>query len=53
MRVFLNKISKLPNLEYILIETRSDKDDLFGVGKKLARMSLSQITIVDLLIKLF
>ena len=34
--IFLNKISKLPNLEYILIETRSDKDDLFGVGKKIS-----------------
>ena len=35
--IFLNKISKLPNLEYILIETRSDKDDLFGVGKKISK----------------
>ena len=35
--IFLNKISKISNLEYILIETRSDKDDLCGVGKKISK----------------
>ena len=27
----------MPNLEYIFIEARSVKDDLFGVGKKLGK----------------
>ena len=35
--ILLKKISKLPNLEYIFIEARSVKDDLFGVGKKLGK----------------
>lgn len=35
--IFLNKISKNNNLEYLFIETRSDKDELFGVGKKLGK----------------
>jgi len=35
--IFLKKISKLSNLNYIFIETRSDKDDLFGVGKKISK----------------
>ena len=33
----LKKISKIPNLEYIFIETRSDKDELCGVGKKISK----------------
>ena len=35
--IFLKKISQLQNLQYIFIETRSDKDDLFGVGKKISK----------------
>ena len=35
--ILLKKISKLSNLEYIFIEARSVKDDLFGVGKKLGK----------------
>ena len=34
---FLNKISNLPNLTYLFIETRSIKDDLCGVGKKIGK----------------
>ena len=33
----LKKISKIKNLEYIFIETRSDKDELCGVGKKISK----------------
>ena len=33
----LKKISKIPNLEYIFVETRSDKDELCGVGKKISK----------------
>ena len=33
----LKKISKIQNLEYIFIETRSDKDALCGVGKKISK----------------
>ena len=36
-KYFLNKITNLVNLEYIFIETRSDKDDLCGVGKKISK----------------
>ena len=35
--IFLKKISNLSNLEYLFIETRSIKDDLCGVGKKLSK----------------
>ena len=35
--ILLKKLSKLSNLEYIFIEARSIKDDLFGVGKKLGK----------------
>jgi len=35
--IFLKKISKLTNLKYIFIETRSDKDDLLGVGTKVSK----------------
>ncbi len=35
--IFLNKISNLPNLTYLFIETRSIKDDLCGVGKKIGK----------------
>ena len=35
--IFLKKISQLQNSQYIFIETRSDKDDLFGVGKKISK----------------
>lgn len=34
---FLKRISKLSNLDYLFIETRSDKDSLFGVGKKIGK----------------
>lgn len=34
---FLNKISNLPYLTYLFIETRSIKDDLCGVGKKIGK----------------
>lgn len=34
--LFLKKISKLQKLEYLFIETRSDKDELCGVGKKIS-----------------
>jgi len=33
----LKKISKLKNLQYLFIETRSDKDELCGVGKKISK----------------
>ena len=36
-RILLKKISKIPNLEYIFVETRSDKDELCGVGKKISK----------------
>ncbi len=32
----LKKMSKMSNLEYIFIETRSDKDELYGVGKRVS-----------------
>lgn len=35
--LLLKKISKIINLEYIFIETRSDKDELCGVGKKISK----------------
>ena len=35
--VFLKKNFKLKNLEYLFIETRSDKDELCGVGKKISK----------------
>jgi len=35
--IFLKKISNLPNLTYLFIETRSIKDDLCGVGKKISK----------------
>ena len=35
--IFLKKISSLTNLQYIFIETRSDKDDLFGKGRKMSK----------------
>ncbi len=35
--IFLKKISKLKNLQYLFIETRSDKDELCGVGKKISK----------------
>lgn len=35
--IFLNKMSKIPNLKYLFIETRSDKDELCGVGKKISK----------------
>ena len=35
--IFLKKISNLPNLTYLFIETRSIKDDLCGVGKKIGK----------------
>ena len=35
--IFLKKISQLSNLQYIFIETRSDKDNLFGVGEKISK----------------
>lgn len=35
--LFINKISNLSNLEYLFIETRSIKDDLFGKGKKISK----------------
>ena len=30
-------MSKIPNLKYLFIETRSDKDELCGIGKKLSQ----------------
>ena len=36
-KVFLRKISKIKNLDFVFIETRSDKDDLYGVGKKISK----------------
>ena len=36
-KIFLKKISKISKLEYLFIETRSDKDNLFGVGKKVGK----------------
>ena len=35
--IFLNKMSKISNLKYLFIETRSDKDELCGVGKKISK----------------
>lgn len=35
--LLIKKISKIKNLEYIFIETRSDKDELCGVGKKISK----------------
>ena len=35
--IFLNKMSKITNLKYLFIETRSDKDELCGVGKKISK----------------
>lgn len=35
--LFLRKISRNNNLEYIFIETRSDKDKLCGIGKKISK----------------
>ncbi len=35
--IFLKKMSKIPNLKYLFIETRSDKDELCGVGKKISK----------------
>lgn len=35
-KIFFSKISKLPNLEYLFIETRSIKDDLFGKGTRVS-----------------
>jgi len=36
-KIFLNKISNISNLKYLFIETRSNKDDLYGYGKKVGK----------------
>ena len=36
-KIFLDKISKLKNLEYLFIETRSNKDSLCGKGLKVGK----------------
>lgn len=35
-KIFLKKITKIKNLDFVFIETRSDKDDLCGIGKKIS-----------------
>ena len=30
-------MARIPNLKYLFIETRSDKDELCGVGKKISK----------------
>ncbi len=35
--IFLKKMARIPNLKYLFIETRSDKDELCGVGKKISK----------------
>lgn len=35
--IFLKKMSKISNLKYLFIETRSDKDELCGIGKKVSK----------------
>ena len=35
--IFIKKISKLSNLKFVFIETRSNKDELCGIGKKISQ----------------
>jgi len=36
-KILLNSLKKQKKLKYIFIETRSTKDDFFGIGKKIGR----------------